>query len=106
MRFQHRQDLFHVFRSFSPIDLQTLNALEQSPDAVGWTFHLSRDETQDVISVQPPYAQEALFFIVPAETGQGVLMTTEAAEEVACPSLSDALLSVGPRGADWRRCIG
>jgi hypothetical protein len=92
--------------TFSKADLQILEVLKQSPDGAGWSFSLDHGEAWDLICVQPPFAEVGIFSVIPSTTGQGVLLTTEGAEEIAFPSLSAALLSIGPRGADWRRCIG
>jgi hypothetical protein len=87
--------------TFSDADLACLEALKavRSATSTGWRLHHDHDESRDLISVQPPYAPEAVFLITPGAAG-GVLMTAKGAREVAFPSLRAALLAIGPRGED------
>jgi len=108
-----------AFRSFSSGDLETLEALQSHPRASGWQFHCDRDETWDLISIQPPtgrafpesaYRRNDAFLVTPAPEGQsGVLMAAPGRyqrPEIAYPSLSAALADVGPKKVAWRRCLG
>jgi hypothetical protein len=88
--------------TFSDADLACLEALRASRSATstGWRLQHDHDETWDLISVQPPYAPEAVFLIIPGAAG-GVLMTAKGTGEVAFSSLRAALVAIGPRGEDW-----
>ena len=74
-----------AFRSFSASDLGTLEALQSHPRPAGWTFHRDRDESWDLIAIQPPSYhrrdhdplwRSPAFLVIPAPIGEvGVLLT-------------------------------
>jgi hypothetical protein len=103
-----------AFRAFAAADLATLAALQACPRPAGWSFHCERDETFDLIAVQPPTIRRhhdplyrsPCYTIVPAEAA-GVLMTKpDGRTETAYPSLAEAMRAVGTPGVAWKRSLG
>ena len=105
-----------AFRSFSASDLGTLEALQSHPRPAGWTFHRDRDESWDLIAIQPPSYhrrdhdplwRSPAFLVIPAPIGEvGVLLTLpNGTVERAYGSLVEALGDVGPPKVSWKRCL-
>jgi hypothetical protein len=95
-------------------DLNWFEALKASPDAGKWFLRHDCEmgdpgATYDMITVERPFGTEGADFLVMPGKTEGVLMTSRDAgwrDQVAYPSLRDALLTIGPRGEDWGRLPG